>query len=331
MKKEYFILCSYNNCKNKCKVFGDFCHKHRKYYCNNINYIEDDVFNYDVFKKYNKVSEWNRYMRWNMFINKDTSFNRKITIIEYKRYSYCEENRPIVLYFDYNIYIYNVLIKIYNQLEEYCLNKNFNMKIILYVLYIFYQSSYFMKFNKNNKNKTAENKSKIQNKEIEEIEETKKMDDYETNLLNIEKKSKKSKKSKKKNKKKKEKTVEYLYNLFNDKMRTFISNDYSKFTKQESKYLIKLINNILNENKNLYKNNINLYIYNSSINIYNKIEKYIEKEIYRDIDVFNKILRNVFINYKIFAILADSDSTPEDISEWKPKIESYIFDTLKYI
>lgn len=324
MKKDYFILCSYNNCKIKCSVWGDFCHNHRKYYCNNINYIEDDIFNYDIFKKYNKVNEWNRYINWNNYKKQNLLINMKITIIEYMNYSYCSENNPIILYFDYKKYIHNILIKIYKQLKKYCIKNNWNIQIVFFVLntiYNFYQSSYFEKFNKNIESSYVNN-----NDNFNKDEKINELENNEIKIMNIEKQVKKNKK---KNKKKKEKTVQCLYNIFNDKIKNFISNDYSKFSQQESKYIRNLINNTLNENKIKYKDNINLFIYNSSINIYDKIEKYIEKEIYHDIDIFNKMLRNVFINYKIFAIITDIESTEEDIKEWRPKLEKYIFDILK--
>lgn len=365
MKKDYFILCSYNNCRNKCKVFGDFCHKHRKYYFNNINYIDNDIFNYNIFEKYNKVDEWNRFKRWHNY--KKTVLNSKsITIIEYMNYTHCNVNNPLILHFNYKNYIYNLLYKIYKELKEYCQKKNLEIQILLNILnmmYNFYQTSYFKKFNKNNNCKNINinildnNENNLQNNnKIEKsgllLNIKKEINMYNTNLNNLEKNNTKMEeninnegtnysadieyvekkiKKKKKNKKskKKEFTIEHLYNIFNDKIKNFISNSYSKFSKEEAKNIKELINNTLNKYKLKYKDNINLYIFYSSIYIYNGIEKYIEKEIYREIDIFNKMMRNVFINYKIFALLTDNTTTEDEMATWKPKIEKYIFDTLK--
>lgn len=359
IKKDYFILCSYINCNNKIKVFGDFCHKHKKYYYNNINYIEDNIFNYNIFEKYNKVEEWNRFKRWHNYKKQNLLINRKITIIEYMNYSYCEENNPIILYFDHKKYIRNLLYKIYKSLKEYCQKKKIEIHIVLNILnimYNIYQSSHFKNFNRNNNCKNIKSNNLQNNNKIEKStlllnikKETKMYNEHSTSLDENEKKVEKNinneetvfenkssehiekikKKKKSRKTKKKEFTIEHLYNIFNDKIKHFISNDYSKFSKEEAKHIKNNINNNLNKYKLKYKDNTNLYIYYSSINIYNEIEKYIEKEIFREIDVFNKIMRNVFINYKVFALLSDNTTTKDEFNIWKTKIEKYIFDTLK--
>lgn len=118
------------------------------------------------------------------------------------------------------------------------------------------------------------------------------------------------------------KSAEQLYNIFNDKIKNAIS--YSKFTNVEIKNIKKIINDTLYECKKKYKDNIDYYIYDSSIIIFRKIEKYIEKEIYHDIDFFNKLLRNLFFYYNMFAIIADEDEKEEDKIKWKSKIEDFI-------
>lgn len=135
------------------------------------------------------------------------------------------------------------------------------------------------------------------------------------------------KKKKNKKKKNKNKTIEQLYDIFNNKIKNYIS--YSKFEKEEIMYIKNIINKSLNKYKLKYKDNINYYIYDSSIIIHREIEKYIEKEIYHDIDIFNKMLRNIFIYYKIFALLVDEDTKDYEKEKWKPRLEDYIFITLK--
>lgn len=349
--KSDFILCSYINCKNKCKIYGDFCHKHKKYDYNNINLIEDNIFNYDIFNNYNTVNEWVRYKRWYTVGRKCSIINNRIFIKDYIKDSkynidYNEKKYTVIKYFDYSKYMNNLFINIYNELCNYCVKKEINkhyLFCLLNLFYNFYQYSYFRKFHKNNIyipyicnlskiiikdkyiyfhiNKNIKLICHPSNYDSEKISLIEKINDIKQSGNDI------NEKPKKKKNKSKNKTVEQLYITFNNKIKNFIS--HGKFTKKEIKYVKNVINDSLNKNKIKYENNINLYIYNSSKNIYNEIEKYIEKEIYHDIDFFNKLMRNVFINYWIFALIVDVNSTNEDIEKWKPKLENYIFNTLK--
>lgn len=153
--KNYFILCSYNNCKNKCRIFGDFCHKHKKYnFSNNINLIEDNIFNYNIHKKYNNVGDWRRYINWYKIKKEDLLINKRIIIKDYiKDSNYNENSFNLVNYFDYNKYMIKIINKIYEQLKTYISN-GFNQNHLVSVLilfYNFYQTSYFKNFHKNNK------------------------------------------------------------------------------------------------------------------------------------------------------------------------------------
>lgn len=135
------------------------------------------------------------------------------------------------------------------------------------------------------------------------------------------------KKKKKNNERKKEKTVEKLYDIFNNKIKAYIN--YSHFTKSEKNHIKKIINDNLNMNKNIYKNDVNYYIYDSCVMIHREIDKYFEKYIYHDIDICNKLMRNVFIYYKIFALLVDDDETEEEKKKWRTKVEYFVMNTLK--
>lgn len=353
--KSDFILCSYINCKNKCKTYGDYCHKHKKYDYNNINLIEDNIFNYDIFNNYNTVNEWLRYKRWYTVGRKCSLINNRIFIKDYIKDSkynidYNEKSYTVIKYFDYSKYMNNLLINIYNELYNYCVKKEINkhyLFCLLNLFYNFYQSSYFRKFHKNNIYiPYINNLSKIiikdkyiyfhVNKNIKLICHPSNVDSRKLKLVcknnnditqSVNVISKKDKNKKMKNKSK-NKTVDQLYNIFNDKIKNFIS--HGKFTKKEIKYVKTVINDTLNKYRIKYENNINLYIYNSSIYIYDEIERYIEKEIYHDIDFFNKLMRNVFINYRIFTLLVNDNSTAEEIENWRSKLENYIFNTLKH-
>lgn len=334
--KEFFILCTYNNCKNKCRVFGDFCHKHKKYGYNNINVIADDVFKYNIFKKYNTVNDWERYIKWYTNKNEDILNTKKITIIEYKTYTNCIQNSPVVKYFDYRKYIIKILFDIHKQLNLYCIKNKINLQYcyhLLYMFYKFYQSSYFKQFSKNKKYNSCIKLDNIIIKDkyiYSNINKNKKLICYYTNDVlykNNDISSTMDKNKEKKKKKKKNKSIEQLYNIFNDKIKNFIS--YGKKSKQESKTLKKIINDNLNKYKTKYNNNINSYIYVSSIKIFDEIEKYIEQEVFHDIQFFDNMLRNVFINYKVFVLFVKDGSTNEEKEKWKPRIEEYIFNRLK--
>lgn len=149
-----------------------------------------------------------------------------------------------------------------------------------------------------------------------------------TNFKNENKKKKNRNKNKNKKKKKNQnKSIEQLYDIFNNKIKNFIK--YKPFLEPDTKNIKNIINKNINEYKNIYKDDINKYIYISSINIYNEIEEYIEKNIYHEINFFNKALRNVFVNYKVFALLVKKDISKDEKVKWKFKIEKYIFETLK--
>lgn len=227
----------------------------------------------------------------------------------------------------------NILISIYNRLKNYCIENNFSIDILIFVLNLFYKiykTSYFKNFNKNNYglnlNSVQEHNfgghiSKLeQNILSENNETTKKVKDEKIYLLmdeqeNIKYNNNLNKKNKKRKKKNKDKTIDHLYNIFNDKIRNYIS--YSKFTKEEAKVVKNIINDSLNKYKEKYEDNINDYIYNSSDCIFNKIEKYIEKEILHDIDYFNIFIMNILKHYKMFCILVSCNATQEFIDKYK--------------
>lgn len=325
LKKDYFILCSYNNCKNKCKVFGDLCHKHNKYEHNNINIIEDTIFNYNISIKNN--------FNYENIIKKEDLLNKKITIIEYKTYNYCNGNKPIVKYFDYKKYINKILFNNFKQIYYYCIKYKIDLHYLLCILkifYNFYQSSYFKKFCKNKNYEHYINKNAYfveipmnlnkNNMQIIKYNDNS-LEQFNKFMYNKYKIYLKNKKNRKKNK-----SIDQLYNIFNDKIKNYVS--YGK-TKIYSKKLKGIINNNLNKYKYKYKDNNNLFIYDSSVVIYREINKYIEKEIYHDLDFFNKLMRNVFIYYKIFALIVDGDTNKEEKEKWKSRLEDYIFSTLK--
>lgn len=315
-RKEIIILCYYNGCKNKCRIYGDYCHKHKIYNYNNINQIENNIFQYDIFKRYNYVKEWERYGRWYSFKNNNLLINKRIIIKEYigasNYVNYNSNNSKIVKYFNYNSYISNKLNIFYKQIEGYCIKYNYSLNFLISVfnlIYEVYQNSCFKKFRKCNEDiLSSDNKINTNNNEILIV---------------------KNKKNKKKNKnKKKEKTIDCLYNIFNDKIKNFIS--YRYFTKKETKDVKKIINDTLNKYNLIYKNNVNKYIYHSSFNIFQDIEKYIEKEIYHDIDIFNKMLKNIFFYYCLFTRITDYEKIDEEFNEkQKNRLEDFIFDKLK--
>lgn len=98
-----------------------------------------------------------------------------------------------------------------------------------------------------------------------------------------------------------------MYNIFNDKIKNFIS--YSKFTPSEQNDIKKIINGSLNKYKLKYEEDINCYIYNASDYIFNKIEKYIEKNVLHDINYFNAFIMEILKHYRMFCILVSDNST----------------------
>lgn len=160
IRKSIIILCSYNNCNNKCKLYGDFCHKHRKYYSNNINCISYDIFNYDIFSKYNYTNEWERYTRWYSYTENNRLSNRKIVIKDYIGGSkYTNYNYEVIKYTNYRDYINNILINIYRYIEKYCITNKISQTVFISILNLFYNiyktscfENFDKKYNKNNIN-----------------------------------------------------------------------------------------------------------------------------------------------------------------------------------
>lgn len=345
LHKDIITLCSYKSCKNKCKHYGEFCHKHKCYNFNNINQIEEDIFKINIFRKYNKINEWERYRRWyNYFKKTDALFNKRIVIKDYIKDSNYNNYSSFTLikFFNLNKYIINKIIEFHKYFENYCLLNKIDHKYIyvfLYLFYKFYETSYFRNSNKNRIYiPYIKDLNKIIIKDVyiyEYKNKCKRLIEYPIDILYNIKKDKESHKKEitkfeikdnKKKKKNKNKTIEHLYNIFNDKIKNFIT--FGRFTKSELKDIKKIINNNLNNYKLKYKDNTNYYIYSSSINIFNEIENYINKNIFHDIDHFNKLTLNVFIKYKIFTLMVDLNTSEKEKEKWKPRLEEFILHKL---
>lgn len=193
-------------------------------------------------------------------------------------------------------------------------NKEINVNDSHYIEYIKYLNNIYYDYDE------LVYKNYILNEEIKILENI----DQDLFIYEILIKNNSTKKNKKK--KNKNKTIDHLYTIFNDKIKNLLST--TKFVKSETKDIKKIINDNLNKYIKIYKNNTDLYIYKSSINIFDEIEKYIEKKIDHDIDYFNKMLKNIFIKYRIFTLLVNQTTTLAEKEKWKTKIEDFTLNTL---